>query len=204
MEFGPGQEGTGRTGGPITGWVIGYDGSFDAAENWQHVLDVDVESSSRAGEAEPLPMAVDVAMEMLNVDGHEGMAAVQAAQVLEKSFEAFDEHARQIRRQEFQERVRQEFLVAAEHLTGGGSERTVVVVENLVSRVTGAMLEATFRQVGSVIGAGKSGEDWGWVEFELEEEAMEAVMCFGGVELAGQPMVCRLQDVSGEVFGADC
>jgi hypothetical protein len=121
MEFGSGQEGTGRTGGPITGWVIGYDGSFDAAENWQNVLDVDVESSSRAGEAEPLPMAVDVAMEMLNVDGHEGMAAIQAAQVLEKSFEAFDKHARQIRRQDFQKRVQQEFLVAAEHLPGGWS-----------------------------------------------------------------------------------
>ena len=28
-------------------------------------------------------------------------------------------------------------------------------------------------------------------------------MRFGGVELAGQPMVCRLQGVIGEVIGAD-
>jgi hypothetical protein len=106
------QKGTGKTGGPVTGWVIGHDGSFDAAESWQHVLDA--ESRSRMDEAEaPPPTAADVAREMINVDGSEGMAAVRAAQVLQDRFEEWDSRDRLSRMQEFQEQVQQEFLVVA-------------------------------------------------------------------------------------------
>jgi hypothetical protein len=69
-----------------------------------------------------------------------------------------------------------------------------VVVGNLAAVVTAAMLQGTFKQVGQVLDAKITGQGWGWVEFELGEEALEAVMCFSGVELAGQAMECSLCD----------
>jgi hypothetical protein len=186
-------EGTGRTGGPITGWVIEYDGSLDAAGSWQNVLNA---AALNPNEAETTSTAADVAREMLEVDGRESTAAVLAAQVMEQRFEELDNQGKQRRRLEFQEQIRQEFLVVAEEVSGGTpGDSVVVVVENLAAGVTSAMLVGTFRQVGSVLDAGmESSEDWGWVRFELAEQAVEAVMSFGGIELAGQPMVCRLQD----------
>jgi hypothetical protein len=43
-----------------------------------------------------------------------------------------------------------------------------------------------------VVGAGVKGGGCGWVEFVEAEDVVEAVQRFGGVELAGQAMVCRL------------
>jgi hypothetical protein len=76
--------------------------------------------------------------------------------------------------------------------------KLVVVVENLAQNVTAEMLQSTFRQVGSVLYSELGGEDWGWVQFELAEEAEKAVQGFDGVELAGQPMECRLSHLQGE------
>ena len=72
------------------------------------------------------------------------------------------------------------------------------MVENLAQNVTAEMLQGTFRQVGSVLYSELEGEDWGWVQFELAEEAEKAVQGFDGVELAGQPMECRLSHLQGE------
>ena len=57
------------------------------------------------------------------------------------------------------------------------------------------MLEGTFGQIGSVLAAGVEKAGCGWVEFERAEDVMEAVERFGGVELAGQAMVCRRESV---------
>jgi hypothetical protein len=189
MEYSPEQDGTRRTGGPITGWVIEYDGSFDAVGSWQHVLI----AGDEIDEAESPPIVADVVREMMEVDSSEGTAAVLAAQVMEKRFQEFDRYARQLRRQEFEGLVQEEFLLAAERLSGVQYVGTVVLVENLTAVVTAAVLRGTFDQVGSVLEAGVEGEDWGWVKFELAEDAEEAVMRFGGEELDGQPMVCSLQ-----------
>jgi hypothetical protein len=191
MDSSPGQEGLDRADGPITGWVICYDGNLDAVESWQRVLDA--ESRSRTDEDRSPQTTSEVATEMLNVDGTGGMAAVLAAQVLETSFEDYDRYARQLRRREFEGQVQEEFLLAAERLSGVQYVGTMVLVENLTSVVTAAVLRGTFDQFGSVLEAGVEGEDWGWVKFELAEDAEEAVMRFGGVELDGQPMVCSLQ-----------
>jgi hypothetical protein len=83
-------------------------------------------------------------------------------------------------------------------LDGGQGSDRMVVVENLAANVTAAMLQGTFKQIGSVLGAGLGGEDWGWVEFELEEEAEEAVQRFDGVVLAGLPMECRVSHLQGD------
>jgi hypothetical protein len=190
MDSSPGEDGRGKTGGPITGWVIGYDGWFDAVESWQHVLDAGWRSL--IDEADSTPTAADVAREMLEVNGNEGMAAVRAAEVLEKRFENFDRQDRQRRRQEFQGQVQQEFSLAAEELSPGVPRGYVVLVLNLAARVSAEMLRGTFEQIGIVLDAGIKGEDWGWVKFELAEEAEEAVQRFGGVELDGQPMECRM------------
>jgi hypothetical protein len=99
--------------------------------------------------------------------------------------------------QEFQEQVQQEYLVVGaeeEFSAVNYSGDCVVVVENLAAGVSAAMLQGAFKQVGQVLDATMAGEDWGWVKFEQAEEAVQAVMCFGGVELAGQAMVCRLQN----------
>jgi hypothetical protein len=76
--------------------------------------------------------------------------------------------------------------------------KLVVVVENLAPNVTAEMLQAIFKQVGSVLHSEMGGEDWGWVEFELAEEAEEAVQGFDGVVLADQPMECRLSRLQGD------
>jgi len=76
--------------------------------------------------------------------------------------------------------------------------KLVVVVKNLAQNVTAEMLQGTFKQVGSVLHSELGGEDWGWVEFELAEEAEEAVRGFDGVVLADQPMECRLSHLQGE------
>ena len=100
------QKETGKTGGPVTGWVIGHDGSFDAAESWQHVLDA--ESRSRIEEAEAPPStAADVASETIDVDGSDGMAAVRAAQVPQDRSAEWDSRDRLSRMQELQEQVQQ-------------------------------------------------------------------------------------------------
>jgi hypothetical protein len=72
------------------------------------------------------------------------------------------------------------------------SEWRVVRVENLAPNVTVDILQGTFKQIGPVMNAAMGGEDWGWVEFELDGDAEEAVLRFGDVELAGQPMWCTL------------
>ena len=78
-----------------------------------------------------------------------------------------------------------------------------MVVENLDPRVTAAMLQGAFQQIGSVLGAGMECDDQGWVKLELAEEAAEAVTEFDGVELAGQAMECSPCDgvQEGDVAG---
>jgi hypothetical protein len=83
-------------------------------------------------------------------------------------------------------------------LDGGQGSDRMVVVENLATNVTAEMLQAIFKQVGSVLHSEMGGEDWGWVEFELAEEAEEAVQGFDGVVLADQPMECRLSRLQGD------
>merc|ERR1711959_758996 len=73
-----------------------------------------------------------------------------------------------------------------------------VVVRNLPWSVTSEMLRNTFEQIGTVTNAdvvcyedsGRS-KGWGTVRFSNAEEANDAVARFGGVELAGRPMVIR-------------
>merc|ERR1712096_360300 len=71
-----------------------------------------------------------------------------------------------------------------------------VVVRNLPWSVTSEMLRNTFEQIGSVTGAdvvcyedSARSKGWGTVRFSNAEEANDAVARFGGVELAGRPMV---------------
>jgi hypothetical protein len=71
-------------------------------------------------------------------------------------------------------------------------DRVFVMVENLAANMTAEILQGTFKQVGSVLGAEMGGEGWGWVEFEVREEAEDAVQRFGDVVLAGEPMMCYL------------
>jgi RNA recognition motif-containing protein len=74
-----------------------------------------------------------------------------------------------------------------------------VVVRNLPWSVTSEMLRGTFEQIGSVENAevvyhadsGRS-KGWGTVRFSSDAEANDAITRFGGVELAGRPMVIRM------------
>jgi hypothetical protein len=105
----------------------------------------------------------------------------------------------------FMELEQERFKVFVNGCQGGWQFRAqeaaklVVVVENLAPNVTAEMLQGTFKQVGSVLYYELGGEDWGWVEFELAEEAEETVQGVDGVELAGQPMMCRLRHLQGEL-----
>ena len=74
-----------------------------------------------------------------------------------------------------------------------------IVVRNLPWNVTSEMLRGTFEQIGEVGDAevvyhadsGRS-KGWGTVKFASADVANDAVDRFGGVELAGRPMVIRL------------
>merc|ERR1711966_183776 len=74
-----------------------------------------------------------------------------------------------------------------------------IVVRNLAWNVTSDMLRGTFEQIGTVQDAeviyhsdsGRS-KGWGTVRFSTQEDAQDAIQRFGGVELAGRPMVCRV------------
>ena len=79
------------------------------------------------------------------------------------------------------------------------SSGTQIVVRNLAWNVTSDMLKGTFAQIGDVVDAdvvkhedsGRS-KGWGTVRFNSGEDAQDAIQRFGGVELAGRPMVCRM------------
>lgn len=74
-----------------------------------------------------------------------------------------------------------------------------IVVRNLPWNVTSEMLRGTFEQIGDVADAevvyhadsGRS-KGWGTVKFTDAAVANDAIARFGGVELAGRPMVIRL------------
>ena len=72
------------------------------------------------------------------------------------------------------------------------TELTRVLVEQLAWNVTADLLQGTFKQIGHVVNAEMGGDGWGWVEFEHDEDVVDAVRWFGGVELAGQSMWCSL------------
>jgi hypothetical protein len=192
------QEEAGRTGGVGTGgmgtgWWLNRDGSLNAFESWQliHVHAVSDDSASLTVSTE------EVAREMMNA------GADLAGQVMEQRFEEWDGPDRQARRQQFQELVQQDFTeVAAEEEISAEPQCSVVVVGNLNARVTAEVLQACFGQIGQVLDGRITGENWGWVEFELAEKAAEAVMRFDGVELAGQDMECSLWDGVQEGGGA--
>lgn len=79
------------------------------------------------------------------------------------------------------------------------SSGTQIVVRNLAWNVTSEMLEGTYAQIGKVVQAeviyhqdsGRS-KGWGTVKFENPAEAQDAIERFAQVELAGRPMVVRM------------
>ena len=122
----------------------------------------------------------------------EGRQAIRAAQLMEKRFQEFDAAGKDRRRQEFTAQVLRSFIVSAAEMEDAMPGSNVVVVSNLADGVTGEMLEGTFAQIGSVREVFLCRSNWGWVAFEQVGDAVDVVMKFAGVELAGQGMVCRL------------
>ena len=154
---------------------------------------------------------MSVAREMIEAQKEdEEMAAVWAAQILEERFVQLDEEDRDRRRQEFTTQVQEEFISltladAADALREEQEQKQwaeereqwrvsnkVVYIGELAERVTEDMLGSTFEQIGPVMDAGISAEKvgCGWVDFELVQDALEAVQRFDGVVIAGQAMVC--------------
>jgi len=117
---------------------------------------------------------------------------------MEERFQEWDVARQDRRRQEFTAQVLRSFIVSAAEMADAMPGSNVVVVRNLAGGVTAKMLEGTFAQIGSVREANIEGADWGWVDFEQVGDAVDAVMKFGGVELAGQGMVCRLGGLDQE------
>lgn len=74
-----------------------------------------------------------------------------------------------------------------------------VVVRNLPWSVTSDMLRGTFEQIGPVdladvvchADSGRS-KGWGTVRFQTPTDANDAIVRFGGVELAGRPMTVMM------------
>ena len=196
-----------RTGGQSDGysWMFSSDGRFDAAENWRRIQNAHAikETADEAEDPRTEPLAV--ARDMIEVQEDGGMAAVRAAQILEERFLVWDRVEQDRRRQEFMAQVQKEFQYTATEddwygvWFGGDREESqqpmgcVVYVSNLSDQVTDKILQGTFEQIGTVVGAGVEGEGCGWVEFGLAEDAEDAVQRYGGVVLAGQAMVCRME-----------
>ena len=129
---------------------------------------------------------------------------------MEERFLQLDEEDRDRRRQEFTTQVQEEFISltladAADALREEQEQKQwaeereqwrvsnkVVYIGELAERVTEDMLGSTFEQIGPVMDAGICAEKvgCGWVDFELVQDALEAVQRFDGVVIAGQAMVC--------------
>ena len=194
-----------RTGGQSDdySWMFS-DGRFDAAENWRRIQNARQQNETAEEAEDPRTEPDFVAMEMVEVEEHGGMAAVRASQILEERFFQWDKEERDRRRQEFMAQVEGGFREwgeqnVYENLRGDWEEPEgqqtmgcVINVLNLADNVTDEMLKGTFEQIGAVVGAGVEDGGCGWVEFDLVEDAVDAIQRFGGVELAGQAMVCRL------------
>ena len=110
-----------------------------------------------------------------------------------------DKEDRDRRRQEFTAQVQEEFISIAMREEQEQAEyekwrvsTKVVYIRELAKEVTEDMLGWTFEQIGPVMDAGISVEKvgCGWVDFELVEDALEAVQRFDGVVFAEQAMVC--------------
>ena len=173
-------------------WAINYDGTFNAAASWMHIQNARALNGEEEAADEPAEPAV-VAEEMLRVGSNgEDRQAVRAAQLMEDRFQEWDAAGQDRRRQEFTVQVQRSFMGAAAEDADAMPGSNVVVVRNLAGVVTAEMLEGTFEQIGPVLEARMEGSDWGWVGFEQVGDAVDAVLKFGGVELAGQGMACRL------------
>ena len=207
MEAEDQQDATVRTGGQT-------DGSSDAAENWRRIQNAHAQNEPRMPQVAEDPWETDhmsVAREMIEAQKEdEEMAAVWAAQILEERFVQLDGEDRDRRRQEFTAQVQEEFISltqadAADALREEQEQKQwaeereqwrvsnkVVYIGELAERVTEDMLGSTFEQIGPVMDAGISAEKvgCGWVDFELVQDALEAIQRFDGVVIAGQAMVC--------------
>ena len=207
MEAEDQQDATVRTGGQT-------DGSSDAAENWRRIQNAHAQNEPRMPQVAEDPWETEpmsVAREMIEAQKEdEEMAAVWAAQILEERFVQLDEEDRDRRRQEFTAQVQEEFISltladAADALREEQEQKQwaeereqwrvsnkVVYIGELAERVTEDMLGSTFEQIGPVMDAGISAEKvgCGWVDFELVQDALEAIQRFDGVVIAGQAMVC--------------
>ena len=173
-------------------WAINYDGTFNAAASWMHIQNARALNGEAEAADEPVEPAV-VAEEMLRVGSNgEDRQAVRAAQLMEDRFQEWDAAGQDRRRQEFTAQVLRSYIVSAAEMEDAMPGSNVVVVSNLADGVTAEMLEGTFVQIGSVQEVFLCGSNWGWVTFEQVGDAVDAVMKFSGVELAGQGMVCRL------------
>jgi hypothetical protein len=144
-----------------------------------------------------------VVTEMLRA-GSEGRTE-EAADILEQGFEQWDRQDRSRRLQEYADGVRLEWEAAVDvDWTAWQPEvedlewywGRVVEVTNLEKSVSKEMVEATFFQVGEVLGVAM-GDCCAEVEFRYTADAEDAVKGFHGVELAGVEMGCK---VLGETF----
>jgi hypothetical protein len=176
-----------------TGWVIDrHDGTFNAAASWVNIQNARAPNGEEDAADEPAEPAA-VAEEMLSMGRNgEDRQAVRAAQLMEDRFQEWDAAGQDRRRQEFTAQVLRSFVVSAAEMEDAMPGSNVVVVSNLADGVSAEMLEGTFAQIGSVREVFLCGSNWGWVAFEQVGDAVDAVMIFSGVELAGQGMVCRL------------
>ena len=123
------------------------------------------------------------------------------AELLRQRFEDWDREEREERMSDFLTKVGMHWEEAVGQIREREEreaeweerQRRMVLVTNLGWNVTQEMVEGTFDQIGEVaavemgIGAG-----WAQVEFGTAEAAVGAQQRFGGVELAGRPMVCKL------------
>ena len=139
---------------------------------------------------------ISVAREMIEAQKEEGGAAAGwAAQILEERFLQMDRDEQNLRRQDFTAQVQECFIsmaVGEEQEQQEQQKSKVVFIRGLAERMTEDILGRSFEQIGPVIDAGISVEkvDCGWVDFELVEDALEAVQRFDGVVIAEQAMVC--------------
>ena len=139
-----------------------------------------------------------MAWEVVGEDG--SMAAERAAQILEERFLQWDRNEQDGRRQVFTEQVQEIYTEQAQEwyrlsrMPDPQSEEwvedCVVYIGNLAVGVTEKNLGDTFRQIGTVLGAGFAGAGCGWVKFQKAEDAVEAVERFDGVVCVKQAMMC--------------